>query len=116
MTNFADANINESGFMHVGERRADGTVHYDHVDNSGTYLYQVNDNGSDLLMKMNGTDTAGANYNIGKHVSKSHYKYKMDESRINLFNEYFAPVQNGSWSVFTFTPVREIKRVYARTV
>lgn len=119
MINFAGANINESGFMHVGERRADGSVHYDHVvyvhvDNSGTYLYQVN--GSDFLEKMNGADKVGTNNNIGKHVSKSHYKHKMDESRINSFNEYFAPVQNGSQSVFTFTPASQVKRAYIRTV
>ncbi|MGL4353726.1 MAG: hypothetical protein ACRCTP_07345 [Aeromonas popoffii] len=119
MTNFSDANITESGFMHVGERQSDGTVHYDHVvyvhvDENGTYLYQVN--GSDFLMKMNGTDSAGTNNKIGKFVSKSHYKHKMDASKINLFNEYFTPTQNNNQSVFTFTPAREVKLTYARTV
>lgn len=118
MTNFSDANITESGFMHVGERQSDGTVVYDHVvyvhvDENGTYLYQVN--GSDFLMKMNGTDSAGTNNEIGKFVSKSHYKHKMDASKINLFNEYFTPTKNNNQSVFTFTPAKQVKLTYART-
>jgi hypothetical protein len=118
MTNFSDANITESGFMHIGERQPDGAVHYDHVvyvhvDENGTYLYQVN--GSDFLMKMNGTDSADTNNKIGKYVSKSHYKHKMDASKINLFNEYFTPTKNNNQSVFTFTPARDVKLTYART-
>lgn len=118
MTNFSDANITESGFMHIGERQPDGAVHYDHVvyvhvDENGTYLYQVN--GSDFLMKMNGTDSAGTNNNIDKYVSKSHYKHKMDASKINLFNEYFTPAEDNNQSVFTFTPARDVKLTYART-
>lgn len=118
MTNFSDANITESGFMHIGERQPDGTVHYDHVvyvhvDENGTYLYQVN--GSDFLMKMNGTDKAGTNNKIGKYVSKSHYKHRMDASKINLFNEYFTPTKDNNQSVFTFTPARDVKLTYART-
>ncbi|MGP2970042.1 hypothetical protein [Serratia marcescens] len=119
MTDFDSAGITESGFMHVGERRPDGTVHYDHVvyvhvDESGTYLYQVN--GSDFLLALNGPDAFGENNNIGPHVSKSHYKHKMDGNRINLFNQYFKPKGDASesQSVFTFTPASEVQGAYIR--
>jgi hypothetical protein len=119
MTNFDSARITESGFMHVGERRPDGTVHYDHVvyvhvDKSGIYLYQVN--GSDFLLALNGPDAPGENNNIGSHVSKSHYKHKMDGDRTNLFNQYFKPQgdASASQSVFTFTSASEVQEAYIR--
>jgi hypothetical protein len=119
MTDFSSANITESGFMHVGERQSDGTIRYDHVvyvhvDKNGTYLYQVN--GSDFLLALNGPDDLNANNNIGKGVSKSHYKHKMDEGRINLFDQYFNPQENtsGSQPVFTFTPAGEVQEAYVR--
>ncbi|WP_141667979.1 MULTISPECIES: M91 family zinc metallopeptidase [unclassified Burkholderia] len=119
MTNFASANITESGFMHVGERRPDGTIHYDHVvyvhvDKNGIYLYQVN--GSDFLLALNGSDASGEYNNIGENVSKSHYKHKMDGDRINLFNQYFNHQGDvaASQSVFTFTSANEVQETYVR--
>ncbi|MGP3004501.1 putative adhesin [Serratia bockelmannii] len=117
LTTFNSANIRESGFMHVGERRPDGTVHYDHVvyvhvANNEVHLYQAN--GSEFLLTLNGSDANGKNNNIGEHTSKSHYKHYMNEDRIGLFNKYFENDGNkdGSQPVFVFTPASEVRKKY----
>ncbi|MEL5414975.1 hypothetical protein PTR35_21850 [Serratia nevei] len=117
MTTFASANITESGFMHVGERRTDGSVHYDHIvyvhvaDNE-IHLYQAN--GADFLLKLNGTNPREKHNNIGKHVSESHYKHHMDKERIALFDGYFSDpeVDGGPQAVFAFTPASEVRDNY----
>jgi len=117
MTTFASANITESGFMHVGERRTDVSVHYDHIvyvhvaDNE-IHLYQAN--GADFLLKLNGTNPREKHNNIGKHVSESHYKHHMDKERIALFDGYFSDpgVDGGPQAVFAFTPASEVRDNY----
>ncbi len=117
MTNFESANITESGFMHVGERRADGSLHYDHIvyvhvaDNE-IHLYQAN--GADFLLALNGTDPLDKHNNIGKYVSKSHYKHHMDKERVALFDGYFSDpgADGGPQAVFAFTPASEVRDNY----
>ncbi|MBD8109125.1 hypothetical protein [Erwinia persicina] len=118
LSSFSSAGITESGFLHVGERRKDGTVVYDHVayvhvTDQGTYIYQAN--GADFLLALNGPESMQKYNNIGSHVSKSHYKHLMDETIITRFNDYFAEAeQDGSQAVFTFTPASEVQENYAR--
>jgi len=114
MTTFESANITESGFMHVGELKADGSAHYDHivyvhVDGNGIYLYQAN--GADFLLELNGTDPIDKYNNIGKGVSKTHYKHHMDKEIIDRFDGYFKKQdgQEPPHSVFTFTPASEVR-------
>jgi len=118
LRSFSSAGITEPGFLHVGERRKDGTVVYDHVayvhvTDQGTYMYQAN--GADFLLALNGHEPMQKFNNIGNHVSKSHYKHQMDEMIITRFNEYFEKVEpDGSQAVFTFTPASEVRENYAR--
>lgn len=118
LTTFESANISESGFMHLGERRPDGIVVYDHVvyvhvTDNGIYLYQAN--GSDFLRELNRSDPLKKHNNIGAHTSKSHYKHAMDKERTSLFDGYFAKQeQNGSQAVFVFTPASEIRDNYIK--
>lgn len=118
MTTFESACIAESGLIHVGERRPDGTVHYDHVvyvhvTNGKVYLYQAN--GSDFLLTINDGENSGKYNNIGSNTSKSHYRHRMEHKTINRFNSYFEqqPSKESSQPVFVFTPASEIRETYA---
>ena len=121
MTDFSSANINQSGFIHIGKIKPDGTAFYSHVgyvhvDKTGIYIYQVN--GETFLGALQGDDPLNKNNNIGPGVSESHYKHKMDGNRINSFNDYFTPKENDKDlpSVFTFTPASEVQEAYVRHI
>ncbi|WP_440974342.1 OspG family effector kinase [Pseudomonas koreensis] len=119
MTKFEDANINESGFMHLGKRQPNGSVVYEHavyvhVVGVDIYLYQVN--GSSFIVALNGADGPNKHNNIGKNVSKSHYKHSMDAGRIASFNDFFESKAGGSspQPVFAFTPASDVRSEFAR--
>lgn len=112
LTRFSSANITESGFMHFGERDANGALKYDHiayvhVTKNGIYLYQAN--GADFLGALN--KDGEVHNNIGENVSKSHYRHPMSQEIINRFDGYFANDEN---AIFVYTPASEVQEHYAR--
>lgn len=112
---FESANINESGFMHVGMHDKDGVVSFDHVvyvhvNDSGISLYQANS--FDFAPALSGNDPLTQN-NLGPNASKAHFKHVMDAQKINNFDDYFKKVEkDGSQAIFTFTPASEVRANY----
>ncbi|MFY2510404.1 hypothetical protein ACN3E9_19765 [Vibrio pectenicida] len=106
-TRFGDIDMKQSGFMHIGERRPDGSFYYDHVvythvNGDGVYLYQVN--GSDFQLAL------GEGDRIGKNVSASHTKHHMNAEKVAAFNRYFS---DNSEAGFVFTPASEVNDRFA---
>ncbi|ROP50085.1 papain fold dermonecrotoxin of polymorphic toxin system [Enterobacter sp. BIGb0383] len=116
LTKFASAAITESGFIHVGERRKDGNVVYDHiayvhVTDKEIYLYQAN--GADFLDAMNGIDRSKEYNKIGRNVSGSHYKHPMSGKGMSQFDSYFEkPDKDGVQAFFVFTSASEVQEKY----
>ncbi|WP_380181667.1 hypothetical protein [Kalamiella sp. sgz302252] len=116
LTTFKSGNITQSGFIHVGVIRKNGTVIYDHVayvhvTAKGIYMYQVN--GGDFILKLNGKYPLEKFNKIGKYTSRNHFKHTMDSKTIKNFDDYFAkPDEEGYQPVFQYTPATKIVENY----
>jgi len=112
---FTEANIKESGFMHVGMRDKNGVESYDHVvyvhvNDNGTSLYQANS--FDFGPALSEPDPVTKN-NLGPNASQAHFRHDMDAVKINNFDNYFKKIEaDGSQAIFTFTSASEVRHNY----